>query len=112
MIIFLRFNSIIIQLSRGKHYSALLYICRPVFRAFQEPPPSFPLPFRSVRGDVELAVNPTSVLYTLKQPSWVVFTELTHTSKIHMKEVTVIEPEWLEVLAPHYYQRTRVKGPT
>ena len=62
--------------------------------------------YRTVRGDMELAVHPTSVLYTIKQPSWVVFTEMTHTNKIHMKDITVIDPSWLQVLAPHYYERT------
>ena len=37
--------------------------------------------YRTVRGDIPLAVHPTSVLYTVKQPSWVVFVELTHTNK-------------------------------
>ena len=62
--------------------------------------------YRTVRGDFPLLVHPTSVLYTVKQPPWVVFTELAHTRKIHMRELTVIDPAWLEVLAPHYYEKT------
>lgn len=62
--------------------------------------------YRSVRGDVPLEVHPTSVLYTLKLPSWVVFTELSHTNKVHIKDLTVIDPVWLEVLAPHFYEKT------
>ncbi len=65
--------------------------------------------YRTVRGDIPLAVHPTSVLYTIKQPSWVVFVELTHTNKVYMKDVTVIDPTWLEILAPHYYERTTLK---
>ena len=61
--------------------------------------------YRTVRGDIPLAVHPTSVLYTIKQPKWVVFVELTHTNRVHMKDLTVIDPTWLEILAPHYYEK-------
>lgn len=65
--------------------------------------------YRTIRGDIPLSVHPTSVLYTLKQPSWVVFTELAHSKKVHMKDITVIDPTWLEILAPHYYQKTTLQ---
>ncbi len=64
--------------------------------------------YRTVRGDFPVAVHPTSVLFTVKQPSWVVFVEMTHTNKVHIKDVTTIDPAWLEVLAPHYYERATV----
>ncbi len=60
--------------------------------------------YRTVRGDFPVSVHPTSVLYTVKQPSWVVFGEMVYTNKVHIKDVTAIDPAWLEVLAPHYYQ--------
>lgn len=61
--------------------------------------------YRTVRGDMEIGVHPTSVLYSVKQPSWVVFAEMVHTNKVLMKDLTVIEPSWLEILAPHYYEK-------
>ncbi len=61
--------------------------------------------YRTVRGDYPVSVHPTSVLYTVKQPSWVVFVEMTHTNKVYIKDITAIDPTWLEVLAPHYYEK-------
>ena len=66
--------------------------------------------FRTVRGDMEIAIQKTSVLYSLKQPSWVVFAEMVHTNRILMRDVTVIEPSWLEILAPHYYEKITVRS--
>ena len=66
--------------------------------------------YRTVRGDLPLAVHPTSVVYTMSpQPAWVIFTEIVHTSKIHIKELTAIDPLWLEVLAPHYYEKVTLR---
>ena len=66
--------------------------------------------FRTVRGDMEIAIQKTSVLYSLKQPSWVVFAEMVHANRILMRDVTVIEPSWLEILAPHYYEKITVRS--
>ncbi|XP_075733811.1 putative ATP-dependent RNA helicase DHX35 isoform X3 [Rhipicephalus microplus] len=60
--------------------------------------------YRTVCGDHPLAIHPTSVLYTQKQPKWVVFGELTHTSREFMRNVTVVESSWLYELAPGFYQ--------
>ena len=65
--------------------------------------------FRTVKGDIPLHIHPTSVLYAIKPPTWVVYSELIHTNKLLMKDITVIEPAWLEVLAPHYYEKKTVK---
>ena len=65
--------------------------------------------FRTVRGDLEISMHPTSVLYALKQPSWVVFAEMNHTNKLLMRDVTVIDPAWLEILAPHYYEKITMR---
>ncbi len=65
--------------------------------------------YRTVRGDMEIAIHPTSVLYSTKQPSWVVFAEMVHTNKVLMRDLTVIDPSWLEILAPHYYEKTSVR---
>ncbi|KAK6631984.1 hypothetical protein RUM44_007014 [Polyplax serrata] len=61
--------------------------------------------YKSVRGDVDLHVHPNSVLYTLTQPSWVLFCEVVHTNKVYMRNLVAVEPDWLEQLAPHFYEK-------
>lgn len=46
-----------------------------------------------------LDIYPGSVVFKYKQPEWVVFHEVVHTTKKFMREITVIEPEWLTELA-------------
>lgn len=65
--------------------------------------------YRTCRGNRELHIHPLSCLYTLQQPQYVVFCELLNTTKVFMKEVTVIDPNWLLELAPHYYVRKQVR---
>ncbi|CAH0546363.1 unnamed protein product [Brassicogethes aeneus] len=62
--------------------------------------------YKTVRGDIELYVHPDSVLYTIKQPQWVVFCEVVHTTKLYMRDITVIQSDWLLELAPHFYYKT------
>ena len=59
--------------------------------------------YRTVRGQIVLAVHPSSVLYAEKHPKYVVFNEVVLTSQNFMRDITEIEPEWLEELAPHFY---------
>nr|CAD7570303.1 unnamed protein product [Timema californicum] len=61
--------------------------------------------YRTVRGQQDLHIHPTSVLYTLEQPQWVLFCEILHTNRSYMRELTVVKPAWLEELAPHFYER-------
>lgn len=65
--------------------------------------------YRMVRGDAEVSIHPTSCLYTEKQPSWIVFGEVLHTTKLFVKDITVIDASWLMELAPHYYQKSAVR---
>merc|ERR1712113_1124215 len=58
--------------------------------------------YKSVRGDVPLKIHPKSVLYTVKHPPYLVYTK-----EVYMRDVTAIDPVWLEVLAPHFYEKTR-----
>ncbi|KAL4234591.1 ATP-dependent RNA helicase [Mactra antiquata] len=60
--------------------------------------------YRTIRDDHTLFIHPTSVLYTELPPKWVVFNEVIQTSKYYMRDVTVIKPEWLQELAPDFYQ--------
>ncbi|KAJ6221246.1 hypothetical protein RDWZM_007058 [Blomia tropicalis] len=61
--------------------------------------------YRTIRGDHELHIHPNSVLYTMKRPpKFVIFTEVIHTTKEYMKDVTAIKSNWLYEIAPHYYE--------
>lgn len=60
--------------------------------------------YKTVRGDHTLHIHPESVVHKSKQPQWVVFNEVLHTTKEFIRDITVIEPSWLYELAPHYYQ--------
>ncbi|KAG8226223.1 hypothetical protein J437_LFUL006325 [Ladona fulva] len=62
--------------------------------------------YKTVRGNQDLHIHPTSVLYTLEQPQWVIFCEIIQTNKPYMKDLTVINPSWLTELAPHFYEQT------
>jgi ATP-dependent RNA helicase DDX35 len=66
--------------------------------------------YKMVRGDTEVSIHPTSCLYTEKQPSWIVFSEVLQTSKLFVRDVTVIESSWLLELAQHYYHKTAVRN--
>jgi len=65
--------------------------------------------YRTIRGDVPLKVHPKSVLYTVKHPPHVVYTEIVHTKDVYMRDITAIDPIWLEVLAPHFYEKAPVR---
>ncbi|XP_062506597.1 probable ATP-dependent RNA helicase DHX37 isoform X2 [Corticium candelabrum] len=45
-------------------------------------------------------IHPTTVLFRLK-PDFVVFQELFETSKLYMRNLCAVEPDWLSVLSPH-----------
>ncbi|KAK2152383.1 hypothetical protein LSH36_330g06039 [Paralvinella palmiformis] len=60
--------------------------------------------YRTVRDDYSLYLHPTSVLSVEEPPAWLVFNDVVHTKKEFMRDITVIKPDWLYELAPHYYQ--------
>jgi ATP-dependent RNA helicase DDX35 len=59
--------------------------------------------FRTIRDNVVLHIHPNSVLFN-RTPKCVVFTEVVETTQAYMRDITVIEPEWLAELAPHFYE--------
>ncbi|KAI7892139.1 P-loop containing nucleoside triphosphate hydrolase protein [Mucor mucedo] len=59
--------------------------------------------FRTVRDNVILHIHPNSVLFN-RNPKCVVFHEVIETTQAYMRDLTVIEPEWLAELAPHFYE--------
>ncbi|KAI8981508.1 P-loop containing nucleoside triphosphate hydrolase protein [Pilobolus umbonatus] len=59
--------------------------------------------FRTIRDNVLLNIHPNSVLFN-RTPKCVVFQEVVETTQAYMRDLTVIEPEWLAEVAPHFYE--------
>ncbi|KAI9202218.1 P-loop containing nucleoside triphosphate hydrolase protein [Polychytrium aggregatum] len=59
--------------------------------------------YKTVRDNVTLHIHPNSVLFQ-RSPPWIIFHEVVETTKVFMRDITVVEPEWLVELAPHYYK--------
>ena len=49
-----------------------------------------------------VSVHPSSALFS-RRASSVLYNELLFTSKLYMRDLTVIEAEWLPELAPQYF---------
>lgn len=65
--------------------------------------------YRTIRGQQRVHVHPMSVLH--QQPgAWVLFHELTLSTKPYILGVLQIEPQWLCELAPHFYKFKGAKG--
>ncbi|XP_003384417.3 PREDICTED: probable ATP-dependent RNA helicase DHX35 [Amphimedon queenslandica] len=60
--------------------------------------------YKTIRGNHTLHIHPSSILFEERSPQWVVFNEVLQTSSLFMRDVTVVDPEWLYQLAPHFYQ--------
>ncbi|XP_038640240.1 ATP-dependent RNA helicase DHX33 isoform X2 [Scyliorhinus canicula] len=55
-----------------------------------------------------VAIHPSSVLFHCK-PSYVLYNELLHTSKCYMRDLCVVDADWLYEAAPEYFDR-KLKG--
>ncbi|XP_041052432.1 ATP-dependent RNA helicase DHX33 isoform X2 [Carcharodon carcharias] len=55
-----------------------------------------------------VAIHPSSVLFHCK-PSYVLYNALLHTSKCYMRDLCVVDAEWLYEAAPEYFGR-KLKG--
>ncbi|KAI9583619.1 hypothetical protein GQX74_005367 [Glossina fuscipes] len=67
--------------------------------------------YRGLRCGSELYVDRDSSIYTLTQPKYLTYCDLWERSKkTFMQNVTVIKPEWLSELAPHYYKEKSVNA--
>lgn len=53
-------------------------------------------------------VHPSSALYN-RQPEWIVYHEITMTTREYMREITAIDPKWLVEFAPNFF---KVADPT
>ncbi|KAL6175966.1 hypothetical protein ACLB2K_052604 [Fragaria x ananassa] len=62
--------------------------------------------YKTIRGSQEVYIHPSSVLFRVN-PKWVVYHSLVSTEKQYMRNVISIDPSWLTVAAPHFYQKQR-----
>lgn len=51
-----------------------------------------------------VAIHPSSVLFQAK-PAYVVFNELLHTSRCYMRDLCLVDADWLQEAAPEYFRR-------
>ncbi|XP_076867849.1 ATP-dependent RNA helicase DHX33 [Brachyhypopomus gauderio] len=51
-----------------------------------------------------VAIHPSSVLFQAK-PAYVIFNELLHTSRCYMRDLCLVDSEWLQEAAPEYFRR-------
>lgn len=64
--------------------------------------------YRSLRHGTRLHIHPSSVLFR-RLPTCLLYYELVETGKCWMRDVTVIEQEWLAELVPSYYEYRRLR---
>jgi ATP-dependent RNA helicase DDX35 len=62
----------------------------------------------SAAAATRLQIHPTSVLHASRaagqKPAWVVFHDVHASGQTWMRDVCVIEPQWLVEIAPHYFE--------
>ncbi|XP_072519799.1 ATP-dependent RNA helicase DHX33 [Salminus brasiliensis] len=51
-----------------------------------------------------VSIHPSSVLFQAK-PAYVVFNELLHTSRCYMRDLCLVDSDWLQEAAPEYFRR-------
>ncbi|XP_051540938.1 ATP-dependent RNA helicase DHX33 [Myxocyprinus asiaticus] len=51
-----------------------------------------------------VAIHPSSVLFQAK-PAYVVFNELLHTTRCYMRDLCLVDSDWLHEAAPEYFRR-------
>ncbi|KAH6938234.1 hypothetical protein HPB50_008047 [Hyalomma asiaticum] len=56
-------------------------------------------------------IHPSSCLFS-SSPACVVFTEMVETTKCYMRNLTVVDPDWLPDVAPHYFKKKRLGAKT
>ncbi|CAN0212375.1 unnamed protein product [Ectocarpus sp. 12 AP-2014] len=61
--------------------------------------------YRTVRDGTVVAIHPSSVLAHFgSPPEWILFNEISKTSQLFARDVSVVDPRWLIELAPHFYE--------
>lgn len=69
--------------------------------------------YRTTKRKLTVQIHPSSTLYpkpnsetSIKLPSCVMYHELVKTSKEYMRNVSIIDPDWLTTIAPHYFTKS------
>jgi ATP-dependent RNA helicase DHX8/PRP22 len=60
--------------------------------------------FKILRDDQQVFIHPSSVLYQ-KVPDYIIYHELVQTTREYLRDVCVIDPEWLAELAPKLFAK-------
>eukprot|EP01038_Epipyxis_sp_PR26KG_P008427 gene8427-11397_t len=69
--------------------------------------------FKTVKNQHTVYIHPSSVLARDEDPArWLVYHELTFTSKEYMRMVCPIKGEWLIEIAPHFYKTAEIEDST
>ena len=84
-------------LCAGFFANAAMYTAKGCFKSLRKP-----------LASPDLHIHPESVLHTLpmKSGTCVIFTETAHSSKMYLRECSVVKSDWLLEVAPHYYVTT------
>jgi ATP-dependent RNA helicase DDX35 len=66
--------------------------------------------YETLRGKISgLNIHPSSIFFKSRVPQWIIYHEVVETTKIFIRDILSVEPEWLLELAPHYYESKAVK---
>ena len=72
-------------------------------------------PYRTLRGNQPVHIHPSSVMFSLinnkKMPNYLVYADLLTTSKQYMRNITVVEGEWITELLPAFFVSTTAPAP-
>ena len=61
--------------------------------------------YRTIRGERDVKLNPSSMLVRLsKVPNWIVFHDAFFTTREYVRDVSAINPHWVEEIASHFYR--------
>ncbi|XP_065885250.1 ATP-dependent RNA helicase DHX33-like isoform X2 [Dysidea avara] len=64
--------------------------------------------YRTLSTRQEVYIHPSSCLFPCRpHPHLVLYSDLVHTSKCYMRNVSIIEPNWLLEVAPNYFKQTQ-----
>jgi len=61
--------------------------------------------YRTIRGNREVMLHPSSMLVRLsKLPNWIIFHDVVFTTREYVRDVSGINPHWIETIASHFYE--------
>ncbi len=63
--------------------------------------------YQTIVQKQQVSIHPSSSLFRGK-PAFLIFTELVKTSKCYMRNVSIVDPQWLIQACPKYFQNQRI----